>query len=506
MNMKNKTLLFDLETSPNISYTWFGKHEIDVIEFIEEGYILSFAYKWLNQKKTYSYSLADFKGNKEKLVKKLHELFNEADFIIGHNCVEENTPVLTTDLKWIPAGKLKKGDKIVGFEENSIQKNQARQIKESTVEYNKIEERDCYRVILDNGEEIITTPDHKWLKLAPKGRDYRWCETRNLKIGQRVEKFITPWEENKSYESGWLSGFISGEGTLKTHNKIPSSIDFCQRPGGTLNQAIDYCKKIGINISKLKEKIGGIGRGDTLYAYTLGGKWEVFRILGELQVKRLINKINWNNCGLLKGQHTETNTIIGIEFVGKRNVAVMQTSTKTFIASGYAMHNCKQFDIKWANRAFIKYELKPPSPYKVIDTLTMARSYFKFNSNRLNDLGQFLGVGSKLETGGFDLWKRCMLGDKKAFKKMCQYNRQDVVLLEKVYLKLRPYMHNHPVISTQNSFICPICGSSHLQSRGFIQLSGGVFRKRRYQCQECGKWCSGEQERVKDKSNNLKCI
>lgn len=247
MENKLKVLLIDLETAPNISYSWFGQHEVDIIEHIEEGYILSFAYKWLGDKGVKAYSLADFRMDKKKLVQKLWEVFDKSDVIIAHN--------------------------------------------------------------------------------------------------------------------------------------------------GT------------------------------------------------------------------------------------------------------------QFDIKWANRAFIKYGLTPPSPYKVIDTLTISRSKFKFNSNRLNDLGKYLGLGSKVETGGFPLWKSCMAGDKKAFKIMVRYNKNDVVLLEKVYLKLRPFMTNHPPLNTDPNKVCPVCGSNHLQSRGWSIAT--MFKKKRYQCQSCGKWFLGEQLRYKDKDKKL---
>jgi len=245
-----KILLFDVETTPNISYTWFGKYEVDVIEFVEEGYIMSFAYKWLGEKKVKAHSISNL--SRRELVKELWELFNEADIIIAHNG--------------------------------------------------------------------------------------------------------------------------------------------------------------------------------------------------------------------------------------------------------------NQFDIKWANRAFILHGFKPPSPYKQIDTLSIARTKFKFNSNKLNDLGKYLGLGSKIETGGFKLWKKCMAGDKRAFNEMIRYNKQDVVLLEKVYLKLRPYMHNHPLAVDVNQFACPVCGSRRVQKRGWMITAGGIYRKKRYQCQECGKWSASNKERIKDKENNLVCV
>jgi len=147
-------------------------------------------------------------------------------------------------------------------------------------------------------------------------------------------------------------------------------------------------------------------------------------------------------------------------------------------------HNVQNFDLKMANSFFVEQGMKPPSPYKVIDTLNIARSKFRFNSNHLNDLGSYLGVGSKVEIGGFKLWLGCLKGDKKSWRKMEEYNKGDVVLLEKVYEKLSPWA-NTPF--KKLGMTCPNCGGTKLQSRGWN--INKVFMQRRYQCQDCGHWC-----------------
>jgi len=151
-------------------------------------------------------------------------------------------------------------------------------------------------------------------------------------------------------------------------------------------------------------------------------------------------------------------------------------------------HNGKSFDVKKANARFLYHGLLPPSPFKQIDTLTESRKYFKFNSNKLDDLGNLLGVGRKVSHEGFQLWLKCMKGNKTAWRKMIKYNKQDVILLEKVYEKFKPYITNHPNIGLykQIDFACPNCGGIHLQRRGFNRTKTNVYQ--RYQCQSCGAW------------------
>lgn len=151
-------------------------------------------------------------------------------------------------------------------------------------------------------------------------------------------------------------------------------------------------------------------------------------------------------------------------------------------------HNGDKFDNRKASARFIIHGLNPPSPYKSIDTLKSARRYFKFDSNKLDDLGKYFGLGEKVETGGYKLWQGCLAGNMESWDKMCEYNEQDVLLLEKVYLKLRPWMKNHPSVSLYDgaSEACPKCGGTHIQKRGYAYTSVSKFQQ--YQCQGCGGW------------------
>lgn len=146
-------------------------------------------------------------------------------------------------------------------------------------------------------------------------------------------------------------------------------------------------------------------------------------------------------------------------------------------------HNGKQFDVKVCQARFIFHGLKPSSPFKVVDTKDAVKKVARFNSNKLDDLGSLLGIGKKIKTD-FDLWEGCIKGDKAAWRQMVTYNKQDVLLLEKLYLTLLPWMSNHPNFGS--GMECPKCGSDHLQSRGTSRTSTRTYQ--RYQCQKCGGW------------------
>jgi RNase_H superfamily len=152
-------------------------------------------------------------------------------------------------------------------------------------------------------------------------------------------------------------------------------------------------------------------------------------------------------------------------------------------------HNGNKFDIKYANKRFIENGLVPPSRYRTIDTLLVARNKFNFNSNKLDDLGKYLKLGRKVETGGFDLWLGCMKGDEKAWAKMKKYNKQDVVLLREVYYRLRSWMNNHPnlnIYETSDKPTCAVCQGTHLHKKGQEIRNNTIVHRWKCQNQECG--------------------
>lgn len=150
-------------------------------------------------------------------------------------------------------------------------------------------------------------------------------------------------------------------------------------------------------------------------------------------------------------------------------------------------HCGKSHDFKIINARFIFYNLTPPSPYKVLDTRTISRKYLKLPSYSLDDICDYFNLGRKLTHTGFSLWKACIDGDERAWKQMKKYNKQDVTLLEKVYLLMRPWIQNHPNVGMYtNKVVCPKCGSGKIQSRGY-QVNQSTKYKR-WQCQSCGGW------------------
>lgn len=162
-------------------------------------------------------------------------------------------------------------------------------------------------------------------------------------------------------------------------------------------------------------------------------------------------------------------------------------------ADAVVHYNGKSFDIPTLNREFLTRGLTPPAPYKQVDLLEVVRDQFNFPINKLDYVCKRLGLGEKVRHPGFQMWIDCMARDEKAWDTMMKYNKQDVVILERLYDKLRPWVRNHPNAGAfdDRPDACPKCGEEgQLQKRGYAVTRDTKYP--RYQCGACGGWSRGK--------------
>jgi hypothetical protein len=161
--------------------------------------------------------------------------------------------------------------------------------------------------------------------------------------------------------------------------------------------------------------------------------------------------------------------------------------------------NGKRFDVRKMNARLVMHGYGPPSPYRVIDTMLVARKYFAFTSQKLAWTSKYLtGVpkDDHKKYPGFSLWVECLNDNPDAWKQMKKYNRRDVRATELVYLKERPWIESHPnlgVFDPQERPLCPKCGSSRMHIGAGARVSvkqQGCYA--RYVCQKCGGWARGK--------------
>jgi len=207
------------------------------------------------------------------------------------------------------------------------------------------------------------------------------------------------------------------------------------------------------------------------YGYTWSISW---KYLGE---SKIYHK-NITNFSLYKKDRYNDKELVKFiwELINKADIVIAQ--------------NGNAFDLKYITGRFVYHKLPPPSPYHKIDTKLLYKKYLNEDSNSLKDICKKHNLPHKLETGGEKLWEDCEKGDKKAIKKMADYNNGDVVSLEAAYLHILPYVENHPNLALMNGerVACPNCGSKNVEKRGYRFTRVGQYQK--WSCNDCRSWSS----------------
>lgn len=201
------------------------------------------------------------------------------------------------------------------------------------------------------------------------------------------------------------------------------------------------------------------------YVLSWSAKW-----VGEDEVMYEDKRANWddeNDYELLKSIHT---------LLDEADIVVTQ--------------NGKKFDVKKLNARFIMNGMKPPSAYKHIDTLQIAKRHFAFTSNKLEFMTDKLCVKyKKLKHGkfpGFELWAECMKGNVEAWDEMEEYNIHDVLSLEELVFILAPWSNQIPNLDLyyeDDDNHC-FCGCTEWEHSGYAYTNLSKFDK--FTCTNCG--------------------
>lgn len=247
-------------------------------------------------------------------------------------CLAPEERMLTADLRWVPAGDVRLGDRLLAFDEN-LSPSGRRRLREAVVTLSAPALAERVRVRLSTGETVVCSADHPWLAdryLGSTGRR-SWCEAHDLTNRSVLRAFDT-WEPASSYEAGWLAGMFDGEGSLSMGETV--KLQFCQVLGPVNDRIAERLAVIGLSSHTT---VSASGRGRPLaQTYIGGGVAEVAKALGMLRPERLLEK--WNVEGRL-AKVIEKVVVDRVEPIGVGPIQTISTSTGTYIGEGFLMHN-----------------------------------------------------------------------------------------------------------------------------------------------------------------------
>lgn len=166
-----------------------------------------------------------------------------------------------------------------------------------------------------------------------------------------------------------------------------------------------------------------------------------------------------------------------------------QVYEKLSAADMWVTHNGKWFDVKYLNSRFLKWNLPPLPDIPHFDTCQTGFKKLAIK-NSLKEMAKYLGLGTKYDVN-MDNWVRAYAGSVPSLKEIVKHCKQDVILTEKVYLRLRPFGHTPPnmALLVNDNSACPHCGKRMLRKNG--HKLAVVGKAQRYQCGNCGGYSHG---------------
>jgi len=151
-------------------------------------------------------------------------------------------------------------------------------------------------------------------------------------------------------------------------------------------------------------------------------------------------------------------------------------------------HNGDRFDIKWIRTRAIYHGIDMRDTYTMIDTLKLCKKYLNLPSNKLSEVAKYLDVTRKIDSGGMETWFDIVFNkNQKALDHLHYYCDGDVITLEEVYQKLRPYVRNksnYTVLRGGDKFSCPECGTNHIGLNKTYTTAAGTIQHY-MKCKEC---------------------
>jgi len=272
-----------------------------------------------------------------------------------HYCVGGMTKVLTWDLRWVDAATLQVGDELLAFDELAADGPKSRTWRCSTVTSAGRVTRPTYRIKLRYGTVLMASAEHMWLverRGGVTGREWvRTVELRPVHATSRsprdapmqLLRLLQTWgggvvnEGAFAYHAGYLAAAFDGEGAISQP---------ARSGGGGHKARLVFAQRDNAMAAEVRRCLGLFGfrwaestnpRSGVLTFGLLGRRHEFLRFLGQIRPRRLLAQFDPSLLGTL--DILEAVPIQSVEYVGEQELVALGTTTRTFIADGFASHN-----------------------------------------------------------------------------------------------------------------------------------------------------------------------
>jgi hypothetical protein len=264
--------------------------------------------------------------------------------------VAPETRTLNADLRWVLLSSLRVGDTLIAIDEEKGQPfnssaNAYRRWRLSTVEAITECVLPAVKIVMVDGTVFVCSTRHSWL--APSSGTSVWSESRFLRSGKvypgssKITKILDVWQEDRSWEAGYLAAGVDGEGHLtqfdnpgRGHSK-QLRLGFSQRENAMLAAFNLAADALGFKFCRA---------GSLNFALT-GGKSKTLEFLGRVRPRRLLAKFDPARIGTV---HRMANVPVEtVEHIGEQKLTARRGLLRT-IALRRAIHaraRAASFDI-----------------------------------------------------------------------------------------------------------------------------------------------------------------
>lgn len=272
-------------------------------------------------------------------------------------CLAPDTMVVTADMVWKKIKDVAAGEELVGFDEDLRPPegevgNSRSKMRRSTVIAAKKVIRDCYRITLEDGTEIVSSAQHGWVVTGTTrgsliepdgppggsgGNTRRWLTTEKLATGRTMPKLVSwarPWDEvplHLQRDAAWLAGLADGEGWL--HD---GQFSLGQNPGPVMDEIQAVCERLGYPTTTVRQQ----SNKAECQTFRFAGYETALRFLSQCKPVRF--KDRWDEVWVGRragSRYARPVAIVSVEHLGERETIALTTSTKTFVAEGFLSHN-----------------------------------------------------------------------------------------------------------------------------------------------------------------------
>jgi DNA polymerase elongation subunit (family B) len=130
---------------------------------------------------------------------------------------------------------------------------------------------------------------------------------------------------------------------------------------------------------------------------------------------------------------------------GQYRMGMLRKMHRLLSSADVVIHyNGKRFDMGVLQKEFLLHGFDQPRPYHQLDLYQVVKRKFRFTSSKLDYICQALKLGGKTKHQGHELWLSCMEDDPKAWASMKKYNVNDVRIMERLFVRLMPWIRTAP--------------------------------------------------------------